>query len=36
MMWVIKHWLMSPRDVVDALPMEVFNTRLDRTLSNLI
>ncbi|KFQ35993.1 hypothetical protein N331_04518, partial [Merops nubicus] len=33
---VVKHWHRLPRKVVDAPPLEMFQVRLDRALSNLI
>ncbi|PKU30874.1 hypothetical protein llap_18823 [Limosa lapponica baueri] len=33
---VVRHWNRLPRDVVDAPSLEVFKTRLDGTLSNLV
>ena len=33
---VVKHWNRLPRDVVEAPSLEIFKTRLDRALSNLI
>ena len=33
---VVKHWNRLPREVVDALSLEVFKARLDGALSNLV
>jgi len=33
---VVKHWHGLPREVVEALSLEAFKTRLDRALSTLI
>jgi len=33
---VVKHWNRLPREVVDAPSLEIFNTRLDGALSNLV
>ena len=33
---VVRHWDRLPRKVVDAPSLEVFKTRLDEALSNLI
>ena len=33
---VVRHWNRSPREVVDALSLEVFKARLDGALSNLV
>ncbi|KFQ74634.1 hypothetical protein N335_12937, partial [Phaethon lepturus] len=33
---VVKHWNRLPREVVDALSLEVFKVRLDAAWSNLI
>ena len=33
---VVRHWNRLPREVVDALPLEVVKARLDQALSNLI
>jgi len=33
---MVKHWPRLPREVVNAPPLEIFNVRLDRALSNLI
>ncbi|KFP88821.1 hypothetical protein N310_13051, partial [Acanthisitta chloris] len=33
---LVRHWHKLPREVVDALSLEVFKARLDGTLSNLI
>ncbi|PKU42206.1 hypothetical protein llap_7489 [Limosa lapponica baueri] len=35
-MRVVKHWHRLPRGTVDAPPLETFEVRLDRALSNLI
>jgi len=35
-MRVVKHWNGLPREVVEAPSLEIFNTRLDRALSNLV
>jgi len=35
-MKVVKHWHGLPREVFDAPPLETFNARLDRALSNLV
>jgi len=35
-MRVVRCWNRLPREAVDALSLEVFKTRLDRALSNLI
>ncbi|KFM03025.1 hypothetical protein AS27_15527, partial [Aptenodytes forsteri] len=35
-MRVVKHWNMLPREAVDAPSLEVFKTRLDGALSNLV
>jgi len=35
-MRAVKHWNGLPREVVEALSLETFQTRLDRALSNLI
>ena len=35
-MRVVKCWNRLPREVVDALPLEVFKARLDGILDNLI
>ena len=35
-MRVVKHWNRLPREVVEALSLETFKTRLDRALSYLI
>ena len=35
-MRVVKHWNRLPREAVDAPSLEVFKTRLDGALSNLI
>ena len=32
----MRHWNRSPREVVDALSLEVFKARLDGALSNLV
>jgi len=33
---VVRHWSMSPREVVDTSSLEVFNAKLDGALSGLI
>jgi len=33
---VMKHWHRLPGDIVEALSLETFKTRLDRALSNLL
>jgi len=33
---VVKHWHRFPREVVEASALEIFKSRLDRTLSNLV
>ena len=33
---LLRHWNMLPRNVVEALSLEIFKARLDRALSNLI
>ena len=33
---VVRHWHRLPREVVDAPSLEVFKTRLDEALNNLI
>ena len=33
---VVRCWNRFPREVVDALSLEVFKTRLDKALSNLV
>ncbi|KFV15763.1 hypothetical protein N340_01473, partial [Tauraco erythrolophus] len=33
---VVRHWNMSPREVVDAPSLEVFKARLDEALGNLV
>ncbi|KFW71842.1 hypothetical protein AS28_03541, partial [Pygoscelis adeliae] len=33
---VVRHWNRLPREAVDAPSLEVFNTRLDGALSNLV
>ena len=33
---VVRLWNRLPREVVDASSLEVFNTRLDEALSNLL
>ncbi|KFW62309.1 hypothetical protein AS28_05809, partial [Pygoscelis adeliae] len=35
-MRVVRHWSRLPREVVDAPSLEVFKTRLDGALSNLV
>jgi len=35
-MRVVKHWNRLPREVVDALFLEIFKVRLDGAVSNLI
>ncbi|KFR09808.1 hypothetical protein N306_03122, partial [Opisthocomus hoazin] len=35
-MRVVKHWPRLPREAVDAPSLEVFKTRLDGALSNLV
>ena len=35
-MRVVRHWNMLPRDVVEVPSLEIFKTRLDQALSNLI
>ena len=35
-MRVVRHWNRLPREVVDALSLEVFKARLDGALSNLV
>jgi len=35
-MRVVKHWDRLPREVVEALTLEVFKARLDGALSNLV
>jgi len=35
-MRVVKHWNRLPREAVDAPSLEVFKTRLDGALSNLV
>ncbi|KFP19612.1 hypothetical protein Z169_06035, partial [Egretta garzetta] len=35
-MKVVKHWNRLPREVVEAPSLEIFKTRLDGALSNLI
>ncbi|KFQ92187.1 hypothetical protein Y956_00140, partial [Nipponia nippon] len=35
-MRVVRHWNRVPREVVDALSLEVFKARLDGALSNLV
>ena len=35
-MRVVKHWNLLPRDAVDVPSLEVFKTRLDGALSNLV
>ncbi|KFP18264.1 hypothetical protein Z169_07326, partial [Egretta garzetta] len=34
-MRVVRHWNRLPREVVDALSLEMFKARLDGALSNL-
>jgi len=36
MLKVVKHWNRFPRDMVNALSLEIFKVRLDGALSNLI
>ena len=36
MLKVVKHWNRFPRDMVNALSLEIFKVRLDWALSNLI
>ena len=33
---VVRHWNRLPREVVDALSLDMFKTRLDGALSNLV
>ncbi|KFP61069.1 hypothetical protein N322_13578, partial [Cariama cristata] len=33
---VVRHWNRLPREVMDAPSLEVFKTRLDEALSNLV
>ncbi|KFV05536.1 hypothetical protein N340_05494, partial [Tauraco erythrolophus] len=33
---VVRHWNRLPREVVDAPSLEVFKTRLDEALGNLV
>ena len=33
---VVRHWNTLPREVVDALSLEIFKARLDGALSNLV
>ncbi|KFV15559.1 hypothetical protein N340_14722, partial [Tauraco erythrolophus] len=33
---VVRHWTRLPREVVDALSLEVFKARLDEALGNLV
>ncbi|KFU96637.1 hypothetical protein M959_03640, partial [Chaetura pelagica] len=33
---VVRHWPRLPREVVDAPSLEVFKTRLDGALTNLV
>ncbi|KFW81336.1 hypothetical protein N305_09874, partial [Manacus vitellinus] len=33
---VVRHWNRLPREAVDATSLQVFKTRLDGTLSNLV
>ncbi|KFQ05872.1 hypothetical protein N330_10053, partial [Leptosomus discolor] len=33
---VVRHWKRLPKEVVDAPSLEVFKTRLDGALSNLV
>ncbi|KFW66274.1 hypothetical protein AS28_09465, partial [Pygoscelis adeliae] len=35
-MRVVRHWHRLPREAVDAPSLEVFKTRLDGALSNLV
>ena len=35
-MRVLRHWNRLPRDVVDAPSLEVFKTRLDEALGNVV
>jgi len=35
-MRVVRHWHRLPTETVDALSLEVFKTRLDGALSNLV
>jgi len=35
-MTVVRHWNRLPREVVDALSLEILKVRLEGTLSNLI
>jgi len=33
---VVRHWNRLPRDVIDALSLEIFKVRLDQALGNLM